>query len=167
MKLLIEEAHLKIGMGTLDKKVAPLDGTLRILIADDHELMRAGVRAILSPYLLWNICGEAENGRQAVDKVRVLKPDLVIIDITMPVMNGIDAAREIRQIAPAIKIIILTMHESPQLESAALQAGADVVLTKRMAASSLANAIDRLIGTGTAVQSTLVEDSGSGGVELN
>ena len=90
--------------------------------------MRAGVRTILSTYPLWKICGEAENGREAVDKVRELTPDLVILDISMPVLNGIDAAREMRQIAPATKIIILTMHESPQLESAALQAGADAVL---------------------------------------
>jgi DNA-binding NarL/FixJ family response regulator len=150
-----------------NKQSIPPDGVLRVLIADDHELMRAGVRAMLSPYPLWTFCGEAENGREAVDKVRELKPDLVILDITMPVLNGIDAAREIRQIAPAIKIIILTMHESAQLESAALQAGADVVLTKRMAASSLANAIDRLIGLGAAVPAKLVEVSGSGSVELN
>lgn len=145
-----------------NKKIIPPDCAFRILIADDHELMRAGVRTILSTYPLWKICGEAENGREAVDKVRELTPDLVILDISMPVLNGIDAAREMRQIAPATKIIILTMHESPQLESAALQAGADAVLTKRMAASSLAIAIDGLIGMGAAVQANLVEDSGNG-----
>jgi len=85
----------------------------------------------------------------------------------MPVLNGIDAAREIRQLAPGIKIIILTMHESAQLESAALQAGADAVLTKRMAASSLINAIDRLIGLGASVPAKLVEAPENGGVELN
>ena len=150
-----------------NKQAVPTDGVLRVLIADDHELMRAGIRTMLSSFPLWNICGEAENGREAVQKAEELKPDLVILDITMPVLNGIDAAREIHQIAPAIKIIILTMHESAQLESAALQAGADVVLTKRMAASSLANAIDRLMGLGAVVQANLAEDSGSGSLELN
>src|ERR1700722_10260918 len=103
-------------MGTLStiKKVIPPDRVLRILIADDHELMRAGVRTILSNNPLWNICGEAENGRQAVEKARELKPDLVIIDISTPVLNGIDAAREVRQLAPAIKIIILKIPESAQ-----------------------------------------------------
>jgi DNA-binding NarL/FixJ family response regulator len=153
-------------LGT-NKIPIPPDRTLRIVIADDHELMRAGIRTMFSHNPLWKICGEAENGRKAVEKVRELGPDLVILDISMPVLNGIDAAREIRQIAPGIKIIMLTMHESSQLESVALQAGADVVLTKRMAASSLANAIDRLTGMGTVVQANLAEDSGSGNLELN
>ena len=133
-------------MGTLatQMKLVPRDGPLRILIADDHELMRAGIRSMFSNNPQRNICGEAENGREAVDKVRELKPDLIILDISMPELNGIDAAREIRRIAPGTKIIILTMHEGLQLESAARQAGADAVLLKRMAANSLTNVIDHL-----------------------
>jgi len=111
---------------------------------DDHELMRAGVRTIVSHNPLWEICGEAENGKEAVAKTQDLKPDLVVIDISMPQMNGIDATREIRRAAPATKIIILTMHESRQLIFAAQHAGADEVITKRMAAESLKSAIERV-----------------------
>jgi two-component system, NarL family, response regulator NreC len=130
--------------------------SLRILIVDDHELMRAGVRTIVSHNSLWEICGEAENGREAIDKTQELKPDLVVIDISMPQMNGIDATREIRRIAPGTKIIILTMHENRQIVFAAQHAGADAVITKRMASESLINAIERLFDV---TASELVEDS--------
>jgi len=120
------------------------NGRLRILVADDHDVVRAGVCAILSNNPFWEICGEAENGKVAVDKVYELKPDAVILDISMPILNGIEAARDIRQNLPSTKIVILTMHESPQLELAARQAGADAVVTKRMAMDSLTNALERL-----------------------
>jgi DNA-binding NarL/FixJ family response regulator len=92
--------------------------------------MRVGICAVLSTKSSWNVCGEAINGREAVNKVIELKPDLVILDISMPELNGIEAAREIRRIAPAIKIIILSMHDGSQIESMARQAGADEVLDK-------------------------------------
>jgi len=129
---------------------------LRILVVDDHELMRAGVRTIVSHNPLWEICGEAENGREAIDKTQELNPDVVIIDISMPQMNGIDATREIRRIAPSTKIIILTMHESRQIVFTAQHAGADAVITKRMASESLINAIERLFDV---TDSELIEDS--------
>jgi DNA-binding NarL/FixJ family response regulator len=155
-------------MGTLatQMKLVPPAGSLRILIADDHELMRAGIRSIFSNNPQRKICGEAENGREAVDKVLELKPDLIILDITMPELNGIDAAREIRRIAPGTKIIILTMHESPQLELAARQAGADVVLTKRMAANFLISAVHRLFEMSASARSNLTEGSESGDLAL-
>lgn len=118
--------------------------TVRILVVDDHELMRTGVRTIISRNPLWEICGEAENGREALEKTNELKPDLVVIDISMPQMNGIDATREIRRTAPETKIIILTMHESRQLVFTARNAGANEVITKRMASESLISAIERL-----------------------
>lgn len=136
----------------------------RILVADDHALMRQGIRAMLSRNPRWNICGEAENGREAIDQVKELTPDFVILDISMPELNGIDAAREIRRIAPATKIIILTMHESSQLEAAALQAGADTVITKRMAVNSLTDAIERLFDAIVSDDSN--EDLADDGVEL-
>jgi len=124
--------------------VSQVSPAIRILIADDHALMRAGIRTILATNCRWQVCGEAEDGRNAVDKVQELKPDLVILDISMPRLNGILAAREIRSLAPPTKIIILTMHESPQLELTARQVGADAVITKRMAADSLVGAIESL-----------------------
>jgi two-component system nitrate/nitrite response regulator NarL len=134
-------------------------GTLRILIVDDHELVRAGVRAIISTNPFWEVCGEAENGRAAVQKVKELAPDLILLDISMPEMNGIEAAREIRRIAPATKIIIITMHESPQLELAARQAGADAVLTKRMASNSLITAVSDLFDVNASDSDGVTEDS--------
>lgn len=93
----------------------------------------------------WEVCGEAENGEEAIAKVRELRPDLIVLDISMPVMNGIEAAREIRRIAPAIKIVILSMYESTQIEVEARQAGADAVVKKREAATSLIKAVEHLV----------------------
>jgi DNA-binding NarL/FixJ family response regulator len=95
----------------------------------------------------WIICGEAQNGKEAIGKVLELKPDLVILDISMPELNGIDAAREIRKIAPTVKIVILTMHQSSQLESAARHAGSDEILHKGKATESLIRTVDRLFAT--------------------
>jgi DNA-binding NarL/FixJ family response regulator len=115
-----------------NRKLIPL----QVLIADDHTLMREGVRTILSNNSEWEVCGEAADGQETVEKVRKLRPDLVIHDISMPMLSGIAAARQIRELAPETKIIILTMHENPQLASVARQAGADAVVTKRMATSA-------------------------------
>jgi len=136
---------------------------LRILVADDYEVVRAGVCALVSYNPLWTVCGEAGNGEETVEQVRKLKPDLVILDISMPILTGIAAARQIREIAPETKIIIFTMHESLQLELAARQAGADAVITKRMAVVSLVSAIERLFD-GSA--SDLTENSRASDVQL-
>jgi CheY-like chemotaxis protein len=86
----------------------------KILIADDHEAVRRGLRsAVISAG--WDLCGEAIHGKDAVEKVEQLKPDLIILDLSMPVMNGLDAAREIRKKAPNVKIVGFTMHESAQV----------------------------------------------------
>jgi DNA-binding NarL/FixJ family response regulator len=84
------------------------------LLVDDHELFRKGIAPLLET--TWDICGEAANGKEAVQKVRELKPDLVLLDLGMPVMGGTAAAREIRSIAPEIKILFLSMHESETIE---------------------------------------------------
>jgi two-component system nitrate/nitrite response regulator NarL len=123
----------------------PLAGTARILVADDHGVIRMGVRALLSRNSRWEVCAEAENGEEAIAKVRELRPDLIVLDISMPVMDGIEAAREIRRIAPAIKIVILSMYEGTQIEVEARQAGADAVVGKREAAISLIEAVEHLV----------------------
>lgn len=123
----------------------PPNGSVRILVTDDHAAVRDGVRALLSTNSLWHVCGEAENGKEAVEKVRQLRPDLVVLDVSMPVMNGVDAAREIRRIAPATKIVILSMYEVPQIEVAARQAGADAIVRKSEAGTSLIAAVERLV----------------------
>jgi CheY-like chemotaxis protein len=86
----------------------------KILIADDHEAVRRGLRsAVVSAG--WDLCGEAVHGKDAVEKVQQLNPDLIILDLSMPVMNGLDAAREIRKQSPKVKIVGFTMHESQQV----------------------------------------------------
>lgn len=109
---------------------SPRQSMARILLADDHELIRKGLRALVEANKEWSICGEASNGEEAVERVLELKPDLVILDVTMPVLNGLQAARKIRSIAPRVKILILSMHDSPQLASEALRLGADAYLIK-------------------------------------
>src|SRR5690242_10663478 len=102
----------------------------RVLVVDDHQVMRKGVRALLESDSAWEVCGEAENGRLAVEKTRELNPDLVILDLTMPEMNGLEAARQIRQVSPQTKIVIFSMHESPQVRKEARDAGADAFVSK-------------------------------------
>ena len=100
----------------------------RILLVDDHELVRKGIRSLLDTD--WEICGEAANGVEAIDKVRELKPDLVILDLGMPIMGGTAAARGIRSIAPKIKIIVLSMHESESIEQLGRLVRVDGYLSK-------------------------------------
>lgn len=116
----------------------------RILIVDDHEMLRRGVESIIRRDCLGGVCGEAQNGEEAIRKVQELHPDLVILDVSMPVMSGLEAAREIRRIAPATKIVILTMHNSTQIVDAVRNAGADALVVKTEAASNLAEVIKEL-----------------------
>lgn len=98
----------------------------RIVIADDFETLRRGLKSLLGSM----ICGEAENGQQAVEKVLELHPDIIILDLTMPVMNGLEAARRIRSQAPKTKIIVFSLHDGNAAKEEALQAGADAFLHK-------------------------------------
>lgn len=103
---------------------------LRILIADDHPLVRQGLRTTLEAQAGWTICAEAATGREAVARALELKPDLVITDISMPELNGLEATRQIRRDLPETEILILTMHESEPLVAEALKAGARGYLLK-------------------------------------
>ena len=120
-------------------------GLVRILIVDDHELVRRGVRSILVTRPEWEICGEAADGSDAVEKARDLKPDVVLLDITMPHMNGLDAARIIRRDVPRAKVIILSQYEGAEMRSRALEAGAEGYVSKSDASRQLLMAIDSLI----------------------
>jgi DNA-binding NarL/FixJ family response regulator len=117
---------------------------LRIVIADDHEVMRHGLRSVLEAHAGWKIVGEAANGRQAVEMARALKPDIIVMDISMPEMNGLDATREILTDAPASEILILTLHDSEQLAEDVLKAGARGYVLKSDAATDLVRAVDCL-----------------------
>ncbi len=117
----------------------------RIIVVDDHELMRRGVKSLITDNGLGEVCGEAENGEDAVAKVQELKPDLVILDVSMPIMNGLEAARHIRRLAPEVKILILTMHDSTQIAIAAQEAGANALLVKSDAATKLVGTVKSLL----------------------
>lgn len=117
---------------------------VRILIADDHDVVRQGVRAILEGRAGWVVCGEASTGREAVAKAIALQPDVVVLDISMPELNGLEATRQIRR-AVSAKILILTMHESDQVVSEVLDAGAHGYVLKTDAGRTLVEAILALL----------------------
>jgi DNA-binding NarL/FixJ family response regulator len=118
---------------------------LRILVADDHEAVRKGVCAILGARQGVEVCGEAENGKEAIEKATTLEPDLIILDITMPVLSGFEAAREIRKLLPQVPILILSMHESSQLIEEAKKIGVRGYVTKTQVGGTLLQAVDALL----------------------
>ena len=101
-----------------------------ILLVDDNPAIRHSLRSRIEDETDWKICGEAENGKVAVDMVQRFCPDVIILDLSMPVMNGLEAAREISEIAPQVHILLFTLHSSPQLLEDARDAGVDDVLSK-------------------------------------
>lgn len=117
---------------------------VRILIADDHEVVRHGVRAVLEGQAAWVVCGEASSGREAVLKAIDLQPDVVVLDLTMPELNGLEATRQIRRAVPA-KVLILTVHESDQVVTEVLDAGAHGYVLKTDAGRTLVEAIRALL----------------------
>ena len=116
----------------------------RILLADDHEVVRAGLRALLEEQSGWEVVAEAVDGRDAVEKASKLKPDAVVIDIAMPSLNGLEAVRQILKAVPNAKVLVLTMYDSDPLIQQVLQAGARGYLLKSDAARDLVSAIDAL-----------------------
>jgi DNA-binding NarL/FixJ family response regulator len=117
---------------------------LRILIADDHEMVRKGLRATIEEHRGWEVCGEASTGREAVNKARELHPDVIVMDFAMPELNGLEATRQIRAAVPGVEVLILTMHESEKLVREMLSAGAQGYLLKTDAAEFLVAAIQAL-----------------------
>ncbi|PYX73478.1 MAG: DNA-binding response regulator [Acidobacteria bacterium] len=117
---------------------------LRILIADDHELARRGIRSLLESHPGWEVCAEAKDGRDAVELATSLKPDLVLLDIGMPNLNGLEAARQILATSPNAAILILTMHDSDNVIREVLRAGARGFLLKSDAGRDLVAAVEAL-----------------------
>jgi len=116
----------------------------RILLADDHEVVRAGLRALLEEQSGWEVVAEAADGRDAVEKASKLKPDVVVIDIAMPSLNGLEAVRQIVKAVPNTRVLVLTMYDSDPLIQQVLQAGARGYLLKSDAGRDLVSAIDAL-----------------------
>jgi DNA-binding NarL/FixJ family response regulator len=116
----------------------------RILVADDHEIVRQGLCTLLRQQPDWEVCGEARDGREAVTQVLALKPDAVILDVAMPNLNGLEATRQILKIDPSIKVLVLTLHDSDQVIQEVLNAGARGFVLKTDAARDLVAAMEAL-----------------------
>lgn len=117
---------------------------LRILVVDDHEVVRRGLKAVLEGHPGWEVVGEAASGREAIEKASALKPHVIILDMSMPGLNGLEATRSILKALPGAQVLVLTQHDSEQLVRAFLQAGAQGYLVKSDAARELVPALESM-----------------------
>ena len=123
----------------------------RVLIVDDHAVIRRGVQGILSTYPEWDLCGEADNGQDAIRLAGELAPEVVIMDVSMPGMNGLEATRIIHDVLPETKVLLLTLHSSSEFVRSAFRAGARGYVLKSDAENELVRALNVVIGEGTYV----------------
>src|SRR5579884_2429130 len=119
--------------------------TIKILVADDHEVMRLGIRNLLEARSHWSVCAEASNGKEAVEKTLECHPDIVILDITMPTMNGLDAARQISASNPEIPIILFSLHLSDDLMNTFQFATIRGAVSKGEAGRDLVDAVETVL----------------------
>jgi DNA-binding NarL/FixJ family response regulator len=130
--------------GTLETPPTKRNRSVRILIADDHEVVRKGVRSLLESQDDQNIT-EASNGREAVDIASEMSPDLVVLDVTMPILDGLSAAKQIKKALPRVPIVILSIHNGPEMMRATQRAGADAFVTKSDLGSVLLKAVEAVM----------------------
>jgi len=116
--------------------------TIRILLVDDHPIVRQGLKTLLEGRAGWEVIGEAADGAEAVEKARDLSPDVMVLDVTMPKMNGLEACRLLRRQVPQLEILFVTQHDSPQMMREALDAGARGYVVKSNAARDLLAAVE-------------------------
>src|SRR5215469_10208411 len=117
---------------------------MRILVVDDHEVVRRGVRGLLERHPQFKVCGEAVDGSDAIAKARELRPDSIVMDVSMPKMNGLEATREIIRFLPQTQVIILSQHDSSEVVRQALNAGASAYVVKSSISTDLVAALRRL-----------------------
>jgi DNA-binding NarL/FixJ family response regulator len=117
----------------------------RILIADDHAMMRKGLRTAIEPHPGWEVCGEATDGQEAFEQTKLLKPDLVILDVSMPILNGLEVAHRISMTMPEVKILLFTMHNSPQFAKDVTKTGAHGYVCKASGEELLTQAMETVL----------------------
>ena len=130
----------------------------RILIVDDHAFIRRGVRGILQDFPEWEVCAETDNGKDAVRLAGELRPEVILMDVSMPGITGLEAARSIRERDPHVKIILLTLHDSRELVRSAFRAGARGYVLKSDAEQELVRALNIVLGDGTYVSPAIDEN---------
>lgn len=118
---------------------------MRILLADDNEWVRRGVKSILAPVADWEVCGEAKSGEEALQIAAEVLPDLVLLDVSMPGLNGLEAARLLREQVPTAKILIMSQHDPAMLLSRALEAGAHACVDKSLLSAKLVPTIESVM----------------------
>jgi len=123
----------------------------RVLVVDDHAVIRRGVQGILSTYPEWDLCGEADNGQDAIRLAGELAPEVVIMDVSMPGMNGLEATRIIHDVLPETKVLLFTLHSSSEFVRSAFRAGARGYVLKSDAENELVRALNIMVGEGTYV----------------
>lgn len=131
----------------------------RVLIVDDHAFIRRGVQSILQSFPEWELCGEAANGNDAIQFADELKPDVILMDVTMPGLNGIEATRIIRNTHPGMKIVLLTLHESPEILRNGFRAGASGYLLKADTEQELMKALRIVVANGSYISPRIDEDT--------
>jgi len=129
----------------------------RVIVVDDHAVIRRGVQGILGAFPEWELCGEAENGQEGVKLAETVRPEIVIMDVSMPGLNGLEATRIIHNILPDTKILLLTLHSSTELVRSAFRAGARGYVLKSDAEHELVRALNVLAGDGTYVSPAIDE----------
>ncbi|MCU7891984.1 MAG: response regulator transcription factor [Candidatus Thiodiazotropha sp. (ex Ustalcina ferruginea)] len=129
----------------------------KIIIAEDHNILRAGLKALLTSNPQFEVIGEADNGREAIRRVIDLKPDLVIMDLSMPGLNGMDAIREIKERTPNVKTLVLTVHNEEEYVLASLKAGANGYVLKDATHNELMTAAERVLNGKTYLSAEITE----------